>query len=357
MSYWGYPPYVSVAERREQALKEIAKLKKKGVAIRPIEIEGRKIARNFWGKAWCDNLERYSDYANRLPRGRSYVCNGSVIDLKIERGKVEALVNGSSLYKVKIEIAVAASQRWKAICADCAGSVGSLIELLQGKLSKNVMERVCRAADGLFPGPREIKLSCSCPDSATMCKHVAATLYGVGARLDSDPDLLFQLRGVDRAELITEVADLPLTRTAAASDRVLADDDVAALFGLEMEAPVESAVKATSVETGRARALEKAASAPKARASKSKPPSRAAPPPAIVAPAPELKKGKHAAPSEPAPPLAVSKRLPARFVAPASAVSTTSAPRAAKSRRFEPPPVGRTRAAKWIGARKLKTEK
>ena len=238
MNYWGFRPYVPVAARRAQAAKEIAKLTKKGRAVSPVIVEGRKIARSFWGKAWCDNLERYSDFANRLPRGRTYVNNGSVIDLQIERGKVEALVSGSEIYKVKIDIAVAAPARWKAICADCAGSVGTLVELLQGKLSKYVMERVCREADGLFPAPREIKMSCSCPDWAGMCKHVAATLYGVGARLDSQPDLLFTLRGVNREDMVSIVgADLPLTATPAASDRVLADDDVAALFGLDMAEP------------------------------------------------------------------------------------------------------------------------
>ena len=191
MSYWGFRPYVPVAARRAQAAKEIGKLTKKGRVVSPVVVEGRKIATSFWGKAWCDNLERYSDFANRLPRGRTYVSNGSVIDLQIERGKVEALVSGSKIYKVKIDITVAAPARWRAICADCAGSIGSLVELLQGKLSKHVMERVCREADGLFPAPREIKMSCSCPDWAGMCKHVAATLYGVGARLDSQPDLLF----------------------------------------------------------------------------------------------------------------------------------------------------------------------
>ena len=238
MSYWGFRPYVPVAARRAQAAKEIEKLRKKGRAVSPVVVEGRKIARSFWGKAWCDNLERYSDFANRLPRGRTYVNNGSVIDLQIERGKVEALVSGSEIYKVKIDIAVAAPARWTAICADCAGSIGSLVELLQGKLSKHVMERVCREADGLFPAPREIKMSCSCPDWAGMCKHVAATLYGVGARLDSQPDLLFTLRGVNREDMVSTVgADLPLTATPAASDRVLADDDVAALFGLDMAEP------------------------------------------------------------------------------------------------------------------------
>ncbi len=241
MSDWGYKPYVPVAERRANAAKQVAKLKKQGRVVSPVVIEGRKIARSFWGKAWCDNLERYSDYANRLPRGRTYVNNGSVIDLQLARGKVRALVSGSEIYQVEIDIAIAAPARWKAICADCAGSVGSIVELLQGKLSKNVMERVCRPADGLFPAPREIKMSCSCPDWADMCKHVAATLYGVGARLDHEPDLLFTLRGVDHGELVSVGADLSITEVATGSERVLADADMAALFGVTIEtAPPEA---------------------------------------------------------------------------------------------------------------------
>ena len=238
MSFWSYRPYVPVAKRRAQAAKEVEKLKKKGRAIHPVVLEGRKIAQSFWGRAWCDNLERYSDFENRLPRGRSYVRNGSVVDLHIARGGVRALVSGSAIYEVKIDIALAAPERWKAICRDCAGSIGSLVELLKGKLSKNVMERVCRENDGLFPAPREIKMSCSCPDWAGMCKHVAATLYGAGARLDSAPGLLFTLRGVDSAELIASAgSDEPLPQTGASSKRILADDDVAVLFGIEMAPP------------------------------------------------------------------------------------------------------------------------
>ena len=249
MSFWGFRDYVPVAKRRANALKEVEKLRKKGRPISPVVIEGRKIAKSFWGKAWCDNLERYSDFENRLPRGRTYVNNGSVIDLQIGRGKVEALVSGSEIYQVKIDIAVTAQACWKSICADCAGSVASLVELLQGKLSSNVMERVCRAGDGLFPSPKEIKMSCSCPDWADMCKHVAATLYGVGARLDRDPDLLFSLRGVERGELISTGADLSITDAAANNERVLADEDVAALFGLE----IETATAARPAENVRSR--------------------------------------------------------------------------------------------------------
>jgi uncharacterized Zn finger protein len=144
MRFYGFRPYVPLAKRRAQAAREVEKLKKKGRVVTPEMIEGRVIARNFWGKAWCENLERYSDFENRLPRGRTYVRNGLVVDLQIERGRVRGMVSGSEIFEVKIDIATVASSRWKAICADCARSIGSLVELLQGKLSKNVMERVCR---------------------------------------------------------------------------------------------------------------------------------------------------------------------------------------------------------------------
>ena len=273
MSYYGFRPYVPVAKRRAQAAREIEKLKKKGQTISPVVIDGRKIARSFWGKAWCDNLERYSDYENRLPRGRTYVRNGSVVDLLIKRGQIQAMVSGSSIYRVKIDIGTVASTDWAAICKDCAGSVGSLVELLSGKLSKNVMERVCREGDGLFPSPREIKLPCSCPDWADMCKHVAAVMYGAGARLDIAPDLLFTLRGVDRSELIAKAgADLPMTRTGVASQRILADDDIAALFGVDMApAPIEAAPVKKAGRT------KEAAPAPSATPPKEAP-AKAAPP-------------------------------------------------------------------------------
>ena len=191
MDYWGWKPYVSAAERRRKALKEMAKLAKKGSPVSPVIVDGRAIAKTFWGKAWCENLERYSDYANRLPRGRTYVRNGSVIDLQISPGEIKALVSGSSIYKVTVKVAPVSKARWQAICTDCAGAIDSLIELLQGRFSKGVMERVCRQKTGLFPSPSEITLSCSCPDWAGMCKHVAAVLYGIGARIDQQPELPF----------------------------------------------------------------------------------------------------------------------------------------------------------------------
>jgi uncharacterized Zn finger protein len=212
------------------------KLKKQGTSISPVTIEGRTIAKSFWGKSWCDNLERYSDYENRLPRGRTYVRNGSVVDLQFKRGEVIAMVSGSEMYTIRVKIAPLADKHWTSICGDCAGSIGSLVELLQGKLSKSVMERVCRKGDGLFPAPHEIKLSCSCPDWADMCKHVAAVMYGVGARLDEKPALLFTLRAVDENELITKAAkSAPFAGATPATARVIVDDDLSALFGLDMD--------------------------------------------------------------------------------------------------------------------------
>ena len=235
MDYGGWPRYVPVAERRKKAAKKVAQLKKQGRSISPVTIEGRAISTTLWGKSWCGNLERYSNYENRLPRGRTYVRNGSVVDLQIAESEISALVAGSQLYSVAIAIGPVTAACWKAICTDCAGSIDSLVELLQGRLSKAVMDRVCRKGEGLFPAPGDIEFSCSCPDWADMCKHVAAVLYGVGARLDDAPELLFTLRGVDVSELLaTAGQDMKLAKAAPATDKVLDDGDVTALFGLEM---------------------------------------------------------------------------------------------------------------------------
>jgi len=233
--YYGFRPYVSVAARRVQAARELAKLQKKGRKISPVAIEGRKIARTFWGEAWCDNLERYSDYANRLPRGRTYVRNGSVVDLQVGPGRVTALVSGSTMYDVKVTVGPVPRARWSAICTDCSGAIDSLVELLQGRFSKGVMARLCEQKTGLFPSPKDIIFTCSCPDWASMCKHVAAVLYGIGARLDHQPELLFMLRKVDQQDLIANAgADLSKKGKGPAGAKMLGSDDLSEMFGIEM---------------------------------------------------------------------------------------------------------------------------
>lgn len=238
----GYSPYQSVAQRRAKAERYVARERKAGRDPQPVVIEGRAIATTFWGEAWCNNLEQYSDYESRLPRGRSYARNGSVVDLKVEAGRVEARVLGSELYRVKVDITKLPAARWSAIVDACSGQIGSLLSLLRGELSPEVMAVVTRPKEGLFPYPREIDFNCSCPDWAFMCKHVAAVLYGIGARLDRDPAQLFALRGVDPQPLVEEVvAKSPASKTPEGRHKRLASTDLSSLFGVPIEDRVDAA--------------------------------------------------------------------------------------------------------------------
>ena len=238
--HYGFKPYVTVAQRRRNAQKKMDALRKKGLDIQPVVIEGREIARSFWGAAWCNHLESFSDFANRLPRGRSYVRNGSVCHLAIDKGEIEAKVSGSELYTVKIAIKTLPGKKWKVLKQRSTGKIGSLIELLQGNLSDQIMEVVTDRQNGLFPLPGEISLKCSCPDWAAMCKHVAAVLYGVGARLDAKPEMLFKLRGVDHEELIAADARAAVTAaTAGGKSKRLASRDLSDVFGIELTAATE----------------------------------------------------------------------------------------------------------------------
>lgn len=241
---WGWKPYVPVWKRRAQAGKQMDKLRKKGMNVQPIKIDGRQIAKTFWGRAWCDHMEQYSDFENRLPRGRTYVRNGSVCHLDIQKGKVVAKVSGSEIYDIEVKIKTLPPAKWSKIKTACAGKVGSLLELLQGKLSDNGMRIVTEPKEGLFPQPKEFDFECSCPDWADMCKHVAAVVYGVGARLDEKPELLFLLRGVDHTELVSEKAAKAVVSKAKAGRRTLDEKKLGEVFGIEL-------AKAPAQETAR----------------------------------------------------------------------------------------------------------
>ena len=230
--HWYSPP--TVGELRVRAREELRRLRKKGKQVSPVApISGNRIATTFWGKAWCDNLLRYSDFSNRMPRGRKYVRHGSVVHLAVEDGRVRALVSGTDLYEIEIGIEPLPAERWTALRAACAGEVGSLVALLSGQPPERVMEIVSRPGEGLFPAPAEIALDCSCPDWAAMCKHVAAALYGIGARLDHAPEQLFRLRGVSADELVGAAVE---AASEAAEGEGLASDDLSAVFGIEIEA-------------------------------------------------------------------------------------------------------------------------
>ncbi len=249
MSYYGWAPYVPVAERRAKALKQLEKMKKKGFKVQPVHLSGRKIADSFWGKRWCDHMESFSDFANRLPRGRSYVRNGSVCHLEIQGGGIKAIVSGSVLYNVSITISPLAKKKWDALKNSCTGRIGSLIDLLRGRLDRGVMEVVADRKEGLFPLPGEMKFACDCPDWADMCKHVAAVLYGVGARLDHSPEMLFILRGVNHEELVDVSAAITGAANAGTSRRRIAVTGLADVFGVEMAEAGEALSGATANPT------------------------------------------------------------------------------------------------------------
>jgi uncharacterized Zn finger protein len=232
MAFWrfdgGFPPYVPVAERRAKALRQAEKLEKRGRKLDPIQVTGTRIAASFWGKAWCTNLESYSDLSNRLPRGRTYLRTGAVLDLKIAAGSVNALVAGSSLYEVSVRIRRLPPKRWKGVVSSCTGHVDSAIELLSGRVPEQVLRALVDRKAGLFPAPAEIEFDCSCPDFAGMCKHIAAVLYGVGARLDRSPELFFTLRKLDLNDLVA--SSVPV---AAPSD--LDGASLEGIFGIELD--------------------------------------------------------------------------------------------------------------------------
>lgn len=241
MAFDGFPEYVPVAERRRKARNKVEKLKKKNPDITPVIITGNKLATTWWGTAWNKNLESYSDYINRIGRGRSYVRNGAVLDLKIEQGLIKALVQGSSSkpYQVDVKISPLVGGQWEKIKKACAGRIDSLPELIDGKFPKALSDLFTAKGSGLFPTPREIIFQCSCPDWAVMCKHVAAVLYGVGTKLDQDPALFFTLRSVNVEELISGAirgkVESMLNCSKAKSRRVLADADISDVFGIELE--------------------------------------------------------------------------------------------------------------------------
>lgn len=246
MRYGRFPQYVPVGQRRSKADRKIREMKKRDPDIEPIVIEGRTLAHTWWGKAWNKNLEQYADYHNRIGRGRSYVRHGAVIDLKISPGHVIAQVIGSHSqpYSVEIKITPLPLKTWKGIITDCAGELQSMQELLAGRFPKTIGERFTSPEAGLFPSPKEITFDCSCPDWAYMCKHVAAVLYGVGARLDELPELIFTLRNVALDELISttmqDATNQLLSRAGEnrQSDQVeMGISELSEMFGIEMDEP------------------------------------------------------------------------------------------------------------------------
>jgi len=241
MSYFRFPKYVSVDEKKAKAKRKLKQLQKKNSNIQPVVIEGSQLTTTWWGKSWNQNLTKYADYSNRVGRGRSYLRHGAVLDLKINEGKVNALVQGSRSqpYSVSISIDKIVENKWKTIKKECEGKIESLQELLQGKFPKALAQLFTSKEQGLFPSPKEINFSCSCPDWAYMCKHVAAVLFGIGTRLDEDPMLFFKLRGVEVEDLVAQAVkdntNKLLEKAKKKSSKVIDDINISDVFGIQLD--------------------------------------------------------------------------------------------------------------------------
>ena len=236
MSRYGFYEYESMAEKKENAERKLTTYQRKHPDAQPILLTGTKIANSFWGKAWCDHLKHYADYDNRINRGRSYIKNGFVFDLTIEKGIIQGVVCGSSskLYQVDIAIDPITDQRF---VHQIGGHIESLEALANGQFPKTLAETFLTNENGLFPNINEINFSCNCPDSAHMCKHISAVLYAVGAKLDLKPLLLFELRGIDTKALIKKSVEEKMTTLlenahTATSSRIIEDDAIIDLFDL-----------------------------------------------------------------------------------------------------------------------------
>lgn len=228
-----FPKKISVAELQQHATRRAGVLRAQGLELEPALASSRKITTTFWGQAWCKNLENYRDYESRLPRGRSYLRHGAVIDLKILSSRIKALVSGSELYEIEIDIKKIADDRWQKTIEDCSSSIGGILELMSGNLSHEVMGRITDVDNGLFPSPDEINMQCNCLDWSDICKHLAAVMYGVGVRLDKEPSLFFKLRGVDYSELVSK-SSRSLGRQVDSDVANLDIDELQQLFGIDI---------------------------------------------------------------------------------------------------------------------------
>jgi len=238
--YWEGMTYEQPSESKliKNAQETAKREAKRGKILAPVVISGRKIARQWWGMAWCENLERYADYESRLDRGKRYVRTGAVIDLQIQKGRVSARVQGrrKTPYKIEIRISPLSEERCQKIIALCGNKIQNMESLIAGDFPEELREAFLKEG-GLFPEPKEISFSCSCPDWALMCKHVAAALYGIGARFDENPLLFFELRGIEVGRLIdvtlADRVEKMLANADKPSERIIERSDYLAIFGLE----------------------------------------------------------------------------------------------------------------------------
>ena len=185
-----------------------------------------KMSRTWWGQKFIEAIEQLTD-AGRLSRGRSYSKPNRILHFDINDGTVVAQIRGNAnpyfgvhkepRYNTVIDFEPISKAKWAAVIA-LMGSKASLISrLLLNEIPDNIEDSFATLGLHLLPAShKDFHTQCSCPDWSNPCKHVAGLYYRIAAELDSDPFLLFELRGLPRDALQVQLAQTPLGQALAA---------------------------------------------------------------------------------------------------------------------------------------------
>jgi uncharacterized Zn finger protein len=211
-----------------------------------VKLLSRTISYEWWGQQWCQNIAAYADYSNRLERGRAYIRKGAVKEISIEYGHVSAMVEGTAPQDYKVDISI--NQVSDDLSEKLLRQIKDINDLKNGKVPENY-KNLFTVDNGIFPKANEIKFTCSCPDIACMCKHVAAVLYAIGSILDQEPLLIFQLRGIDveayiDKQIFNATNEILIDINNHADDeRVINDAMLADLFGIEIATEINESIE------------------------------------------------------------------------------------------------------------------
>jgi len=185
----------------------------------------------WWAKRWISALERLG-WSNRLQRGRTYARQGNVLEVKVRPGRIDARVQGSRKrpYRVTIHIEPLSDSDWDKAASAMAERALFAARLLAGEMPENIEDAFVQCDTQLFPrSEQDIDMSCTCPDWANPCKHIAAVFYTLGTEFDRDPFLLLLLRGMSREHLLAALREKRAQAAAASAEasaaRARADGD------------------------------------------------------------------------------------------------------------------------------------
>ena len=209
-----------------------------------VKIDGKVISSSWWGQMWCRNIENYSNIRNRLERGRTYIRQNTVKSLSISNNCAESQVQGHSKepYRVIINIKTIEKSKYDNILNKCENSVDNLESLMTGSFPKEYQQFFTDEEYGLFPKSNEIDYNCTCLDyekNMHMCKHIAATMYAIGNKLDNDPLIFFKLRGIDISEFSNKIlkkeTEFVWNNINGESNRKINSNDISFLFGVDCD--------------------------------------------------------------------------------------------------------------------------